>query len=310
MATEREYFVTNQTRGVQNVAEAGAKQVKALILAATTRLTASEKRVGEVILKDYPMAGMQSVTKLAELASVSTPTVIRMARKLGFEGFPELQNALRSEVAERIKAPSLKRDARSAASEGEGHVLHRFTEAVIRNLTGSLERLDPVVFDRVADLLADTSRPAYFVGGRITRANASYFHNHIQIIRANVTLLSQTPNVWPHYLLDMDARSVLIVFDIRRYEKDLQKLAELAQERGATVVLFTDQWGSPIAQVAENVFNLQVEAPSNWDSTIAIMAVVEALIAEVQAKRWDDTQGRLQELESMFSTTRVFRNFT
>tara|TARA_R110000868_G_scaffold411761_2_gene709223 strand:- start:2477 stop:3364 length:888 start_codon:yes stop_codon:yes gene_type:complete len=295
---------------VQIVADAGADQVKALIHAATTRLTASEKRVGEVILKDYPMAGMQSVTKLAELAAVSTPTVIRMARKLGFEGFPELQTALRGEVADRIKAPSLKRDARAAAGEGTGHVLHRFTEAVIRNLNGSLDRLDPVVFDRVADLLADTARPAYFVGGRITRSNASYFHNHIQIIRANVTLLSQTPNVWPHYLLDMNERSVLIVFDIRRYEKDLQKLAELAHERGATIVLFTDQWGSPIAQVAENVFNLQVEAPSNWDSTIAIMAVVEALIAEVQAKRWDDTQGRLQELESMFSTTRVFRNFT
>ncbi|WP_368484314.1 MurR/RpiR family transcriptional regulator [Pseudooceanicola sp. HF7] len=284
------------------------QEVKAAIHAANARLTASEKRVGEMILRDYPMAGMQSVTKLAELAEVSTPTVIRMARKLGYEGFPEMQTALREEVAERIKAPALKRDAR--AESGERHLMHRFAEAVVANINASLERLDPAVFDAVASLLADSARPAYFVGGRITRANASSFHNHMQIIRSNVTLLSQTPNVWPHYLLDMDEAAVLVVFDIRRYEKDLQKLAELAHARGAAIVLFTDQWGSPIAEVAQHVFRLQVEAPSNWDSTIAIMAVVEALIADVQARRWDESRDRLEELESMFTTTRVFRNFT
>ena len=285
-------------------AEDPAGAVRARIEAEETRLTAAEKRVGEVILKDYPMAGMQSVTKLADLACVSTPTVIRMARKLGFEGFPEMQNALRDEVADRIKAPALKRDARG----GDGHVLHRFADAVIGNLTRSLDRVDTATFDAVAELLADSNRPAYFLGGRISGATASYFHNHMQIIRTGMTLLDQAPNVWPHYLLDMGPASVLVLFDIRRYEKDLLRLAELAAERGATIVLFTDQWGSPVARVARHVFHLEVEAPSNWDSTVAIMAVVEALIAEVQAKRWDESRERLDELEAMFSTTRVFRS--
>lgn len=284
--------------------EGGSPSVRQRIRQRDQQLTASERRVCEVLLDDYPMAGMQSVTKLAELACVSTPTVIRMARKLGFEGFPELQNALRDEVADRIKAPALKRDARG----GDGHVVHRFADALIGNLTRSLERLDTATFDEVAELLADTSRHAYFLGGRITGATAAYFHNHMQIIRTGVTLLDQGPSVWPHYLLDMGERSVLVLFDIRRYEKDLLRLAELAQRRGATIVLFTDQWGSPISQVARHVFHLQVEAPSNWDSTTAILAVVEALIAEVQAKRWDESRERLDELEAMFSTTRVFRS--
>lgn len=284
--------------------EGGAQSVRQRIRLRDQQLTASERRVCEVLLDDYPMAGMQSVTKFAELACVSTPTVIRMARKLGFEGFPELQNALRDEVADRIKAPALKRDARG----GDGHVVHRFADALIGNLTRSLERLDTATFDEVADLLADTSRHAYFLGGRITGATAAYFHNHMQIIRAGVTLLDQGPSVWPHYLLDMGESSVLVLFDIRRYEKDLLRLAELAQGRGATIVLFTDQWGSPVARVARHVFHLQVEAPSNWDSTTAILAVVEALIAEVQAKRWDESRERLDELEAMFSTTRVFRS--
>jgi DNA-binding MurR/RpiR family transcriptional regulator len=52
-----------------------------------------------------------------------------------------------------------------------------------------------------------------------------------------------------------------------------------------------------------------VEAPSNWDSTLAIMFIVEALIAQIQAMRWDESHSRIEELEAMFNTTKVFRNF-
>ena len=58
-------------------------------------LTPAERRLSDSLLRDYPVAGLQSITKLAEAAGVSTPTVIRLARKLGFEGYPEMQAALR-----------------------------------------------------------------------------------------------------------------------------------------------------------------------------------------------------------------------
>ena len=49
-------------------------------------LTAAERQLAAVILQDYPVAGLGTITSLAESAGVSTPTVIRMARKLGFGG--------------------------------------------------------------------------------------------------------------------------------------------------------------------------------------------------------------------------------
>lgn len=282
--------------------------VKDRLREATDDLTASERQVATVLMRDYPMAGLQSITKLAELAAVSTPTVIRMARKLGYEGFPDMQSALRAEVADQIKKPTLKPDARPMDGAG-GHILHRYASAIAENIGGTLDRLDINVFDAVAGILADETRPLYFVGGRITRSNSDYFFNHLQIVRPNVTTLSQTPNVWPQYLLDMDERSVLIMFDIRRYERDLQKLAGLAKDRGVTVILFTDQWGSPISKIADYCFNALVEAPSNWDSTLSLMLIVESLIADVQAKRFDDSRDRIENLEAMFSTTKLFRSF-
>lgn len=282
--------------------------VRQLIGDSMEALTRSERQLASILLQDYPMAGLQSITRLASAAGVSTPTVIRMARKLGFDGFPGLQEALREEASAQIRKPISKRDA-WRANASEGHTLNQFAEAVSSNLRHTLERLDTAMFDEVSRLLADTARHIYIAGGRITRSNADYLFNHMQIIRPNVTHLSHSANVWPQYLLDMDRKAILILFDIRRYESDLLKLAKLARQRGCTIVLFSDQWGSPIAKTADYCFNALVEAPSSWDSTIAIMLIVEALIAEIQTARWDDSKGRIEDLESMFSATKLFRNF-
>lgn len=282
--------------------------VKELIQDQTGALTPAERQLTDALMRDYPVAGLQSITRLAEAAGVSTPTVIRLARKLGFDGFPEFQAALRDEASAQIKQPILKH-AGWPEGRTDSQAFRGFAEAVFENLNHTIERLDPACFDAVAKLLADPKRHVYLSGGRITRSNADYFFNHLQIIRPGVTLLSQSPNVWPQYLLDMNKRSVLVVFDIRRYEGDLMKLATLANERGATIVLFTDQWGSPVSKFATHVINAMVEVPSSWDSTIAINLIVEALIAEVQNRRWDKAKDRIETLEEMFQSTRIFRKF-
>lgn len=269
-------------------------------------LTPAERSLSDCLLRDYPVAGLQSVTKLAEAAGVSTPTVIRLARKLGFDGYPELQAALREEASAQIKQPILKREGWPSGKK-DSPAFREFAEAVFDNLTHTIERLDAAAFNAVAKRLADPKYSIVLSGGRITRSNADYLFNHLQIIRPGVTLLSQSPNVWPQYLLDMGPRSVLVIFDIRRYERNLSKLAHLAREKGAVIVLLTDQWGSPISKIADYTFNSAVEVPSSWDSTLGINLIVEALIAEVQAQRWDKARDRIEALEDMFKATRLFR---
>jgi len=282
--------------------------VKALMQDRMSHLTLSERHLASVLMQDYPIAGLQSITELAAAAQVSTPTVVRMARKLGFDGFTALQEALRAEISAQIKKPMSKLDD-IPPEDAAAHKLYRFAAAVFRNLHGTLARIEQADFDRVAEMLADTDRAIFIEGGRITRSNADYLFNHLQIIRPGVTAMGRSPGVWPQYLLDMNAASVLVLFDIRRYESDLLKLARLARDRGCTIVLFTDQWGSPIGSMADVSFHGMVEAPSSWDSTISLMLVIESLIAEVQTRRGDAGRARIEELESMFSATRMFRDF-
>ncbi len=150
-------------------------------------------------------------------------------------------------------------------------------------------------------------RNIYLVGGRITRALADYFFTHLQVIRSGVTQIAANSSSWPHYVLDMKKGDVLIMFDIRRYEQEMETLARIARERGVEIILFTDQWSSPIAKSARRVFRIQIEAPSAWDSSVVILFAVEALIEAVQSSIWDETRGRMKTLEGLFDSTRLFR---
>ncbi|MBK0325839.1 MurR/RpiR family transcriptional regulator [Rhodobacteraceae bacterium F11138] len=272
-------------------------------------LTRAERQLADSLLQNYPVSGLTSITRVAQNAQVSTPTVVRMVQKLGFSGFPAFQAALRDELEEKISDPISKRNT-WAQKAPEEHILNRFTEAVIGNIRQTLTQIDLAMFETCCALLADPERRVYAVGGRITRSLAEHFFLHMQVLRADVTHIQSISNAWPHYLLDVKAGDVVVIFDVRRYENSTLKLAEMARERGAVIVLFTDQWRSPVHELAECVFSGRISVPSAWDSSVTLLLLLETVIAEVQERRWDVTRDRMEALEEMFDRTRFFRKFT
>lgn len=271
----------------------------------TSKLTPAEHRLAHALLSNYPVAGLSSITEFAKTARVSTPTALRLAKKLGFTGFPAFQAALRGEVQAQLQDP-IARHQRWSKDAPDAHVLNRFAAAVMENLRGSLKLVDHRSFDRIADLIADLSHAVHIVGGRITMPLAEYFHTHLHMIRPQVNLVPGQPAAWPQYLLNMKRADVLIAFDVRRYDPRLAEFASLAHERKIRIVLFTDQWMSPIAGIAAHAFPLRIDAPSGWDSNVATLFMIEALIADIVDRRWPETEERVRELEGI--TGRLRRN--
>lgn len=269
-------------------------------------LTRAERQLATHALANYPVAALGSITALAKAAGVSTPTVVRLCQKLGFKGYPDMQQALRAEVEAMLMSPIAKHD-RWAGGAPDTHILNRFADAVVGNLQATLGQIDHAEFDAAARLLADPGRAVYAMGGRITHALADYFVTLMKVVRPQVTLLSGLSNTWPPALLDMKAGDVLLVFDIRRYENSVLQLVELAVEQGAEVVLITDRWLSPAAAHARHTLAAHIEAPSAWDSTVSITVLVETLLASVQTLTWDRTEARLKRLEQLYDRSRFFR---
>jgi DNA-binding MurR/RpiR family transcriptional regulator len=169
----------------------------------------------------------------------------------------------------------------------------------MENLSGSLKLMDHRAFDAIVALLADRRRKVFVSGGRITGAIASYLVTHLQMARPGVSLIPATPSVWPQYLIDTAKNDVLLFFDIRRYDARMLDLAASARERGAQIVLITDQWISPIARLAVHSLPLRIEAPSSWDSNIVPLFLAEALVAATVNASWRETEARIAEIESL-----------
>lgn len=269
-------------------------------------LTPAERQLAAHLRRNYPVAGLASITRLARAADVSSPTVLRLVHKLSFSGYPEFQSALREELAAQLVSPLAKHERWSGAAPEE-HVLNRFAAAVAGNLQASLGQIDPAEFDRVAALFADPERKVLAAGGRITRTLADYLSVHLSVIRPGVSLIADAATGWPSPMLDMKPGDVLVVFDIRRYEQPVQALVDMAAERGGVVVLFTDQWMSPAATRASHVFAAHIEAPSAWDSNSVLMVLVETLLAAVQALTRNETRTRMAQLEELYERSRALR---
>ncbi|MEP1198846.1 MurR/RpiR family transcriptional regulator [Tateyamaria sp.] len=272
-------------------------------------LTRAERQLALSVLEGYPASGLGPLSALAKDAGVSVPTVARMVQKLGYKGYPEFQAGLREELKATVKTPIAKHDSWAEAAPS-GHILNRFTEAVLENIRHTLGQIDPDTFDHACDLMADKERHLYIVGGRITHTLAEYFFLHMQVVRPNLTHVPSTSNTWPHYLLNAKEGDVFVIFDVRRYENNTLKLAEIAKSRGAKLILITDQWRSPIHQMSDICFSNRIGAPSAWDSMATIMLLLETIISAVQTLNWSETKERIEGLEDMFDQTKLFRKFT
>jgi DNA-binding MurR/RpiR family transcriptional regulator len=258
----------------------------------------SEKRAAHVLLSHYPFAGLGTVAEFAERAGISAPSALRFVTRLGFSGFPEFQKHLRAELEAQLKSPLAKADPAQHQASGSSD-LAAFTTAVIANLRATVESLPPAEFEATVALLGDPRRRLHFAGGRFTEAVARYAERHFRILRGDIDYIESQPTLWRDRVIEFGRRDVLVVFDIRRYQDDIILLAETAARQGAAVVLVTDQWLSPIARVAKHVLPAHVEAPSNWDSSAALLLIVEALIASVTKLLWKSARPRIEAIEAL-----------
>lgn len=264
----------------------------------------TERRVAHRLLADYPMAGLQSATDLARVVGVSTPTVLRMVSRLGFESYVDFQRRLRDELTAQLSSPLQKPVApKTTGKKAQAHAYLAMGEAVARNVEETFANLAAHELEEVVKLLGDRKNRIHMVGGRFTDALARYLSVQMRIIRPGVAHLQDQEANWQDQLLDMDHRDVLLIFDIRRYQASLQRLAELAAAQQVRVLLITDQWLSPIAKVAKHVLPARVVVPSVWDSSAALMAVCEALLAAITRDNWEYSQKRMRDLEKLRART-------
>ncbi|RWP22687.1 MAG: MurR/RpiR family transcriptional regulator [Mesorhizobium sp.] len=264
-------------------------------------LTRSERRAAQTLLARYPTVGLESITGFAETARVSSATIQRFVTKLGVTGYPEFRRLLRDEVSvvqenaltvQRVNHDETRRD-------------ERLRKSLVAAVETSLSAFDLREFAEVVELLADTRRRVFLLGGTFTLPVAMHLDFHLRKMRPRVTLMTQDMPRRCDALIEMRRNDLFVVFDIRRYQPDIILTAKMASEKGGVLILFTDQWVSDVEAFARHTFRCKVDATTPWDTIVGLVALVEMIVAELDVRLWPTAQPRLEALNRLRERTFV-----
>ncbi len=246
------------------------------------RLSDAERRVARRLLADYPACGLGTSHTLAAEAGVSAPTVVRLATRLGFTGFSDMQRALRFEVSTGASSPVQRAMAQNPAPLKPTP----FAEAMQRRsdaISSTARRVPQSELNSAIRLIIGCTKQVLVTGGFFSRSIAQVLALQLSQVRSDVVFVDDPLRHDAGLILDARKRSVLILFDLRRYEPAALELAQQAKAAGIDVILITDRWMSPVSAVADVVLAAEVEAIP-FDTFVALLALVEIIVESVMTQ--------------------------
>ncbi|MCB1377990.1 MAG: MurR/RpiR family transcriptional regulator [Alphaproteobacteria bacterium] len=267
----------------------------------------SELKVVRVMLANYPAAGLTTVSKLAKQAAVSDPTALRLAVKLGYDGFADMQDALLAEVEAHMRSPLTLAAGGGTrpAPRAKPNVYQSFLDETLAQCSAVAKETATADYERAITLLTDRRRNILCRGGRFSRFVAGILQRCLHHLRDGTALLDGTAADIVDELAAIGRRHVLAVFDYRRYQTDVVDFARQAKARGCAIILFTDNWRSPIAAFADVVLTAPTATASPFDTLVTPLIQVEAVVAGAAHRLGADWRARAALLEEVRADNRV-----
>lgn len=270
------------------------------IVSQADRLTATERKIAAVLADEPQTIAFGTVAQVAQRAGTSGPSVVRLAVKLGYEGFVDLQAEVQSELSNQLGP------ARDRIRENPpGDLVSQVQLAELDNVSQTLQRIDLVVLDRVVEKLSDEQKRLWVYAGMVTGPVGAVLAMQIGQLRDGVSALSGSEVSVSRAMAGLQPGDVLIAVDIHRYERCLLSMVRWAAERGADVVALTDSPLSPLASLAGEVFFISARGVGPFDSMTGGVALANLLAGAVAVRLRESAARRLDVIEMAWTASRA-----
>jgi DNA-binding MurR/RpiR family transcriptional regulator len=262
-------------------AKKAAKTLSAFITERFDEFSRSQKDVARYIVDHLDEAAFQTAEELARRANTSSSTVVRFSQALGFEGYPELQQAA---IEEYRASPAAGGGSDTSSlfdfdhSEFEASLAadHGDLEDTVRNLTS--EQVEACV-----TALAGATR-VMIVGMDQLAFFASYLRHLLALldIRAEVVASPRQDSITR--LSRLEEGALVIGFSAGRAHPILVRAMKLAKHRQATTLAITDATLSEVGEHADHTLYFSSNSPSFIQSNTSLLALVQALAYGVYSR--------------------------
>ena len=252
---------------------------------AAARLTARELDVARFYEDNLPGAALLNLEEVCRAVGVSSATVGRFARKLGYSDFRVMSRSLRAGVREELSLPveRLRRLHDGAAPPPQSVLEQRIASAQV--LSGCPSAIDAEAFVRACTLVGDANRPLYLGAVATGRPLMQYFGLLLSYLRGGVVILDGTDR-WAHALAGLEADAVVLAATFDRHPAPVEALLHLAHQRGATSILLTNRRTGPLVPLADILLTTPlVTQEAMFRTRVATLVVLEAMLDAVAAER-------------------------
>ena len=254
-------------------------------------LSPSERRVAEWVLAHPKEATDATLAHIAGECKTSEPTVLRFCRRLGLGGFRELGIRL----AESLSAPGSYVHRDVSPDDSTSDAVMKVMDASIQSLAEMRAQLSSMPVDEATRAMA-AARQIAFAGlgasGHVAR-DACHKFFRLGIPCASLT---DTPMIL-QFAAIAEPDDVLVLLSHTGRWQEFAQAADIARERGATVVAITNP-ESALAGAASILFPCHVVEDTNvytpMSSRLGQLALLDAILVALALARGASATERLK----------------
>lgn len=241
------------------------------------------------ILERPDEVAFTSMRQLAQRAGVQPATMVRLAQKLGLEGYEDLRAPFRDELRRQPsgygrRARQLQeRTGRRSGGRALTHLAAEMISADKENLSLTLQAIGGDGLAATSTVLAK-SRRLYVMGMRSLYPAAYYTHYACCLFRDEVILLDGPGGTYADGLRGINEKDAILIFSLEPYTSGAVEAATYAVEQGAELVAITDSLVSPLAALTPHLLLVGTDGPALFKSVVPAMAVAQALVAQMLAQ--------------------------
>lgn len=257
-----------------------------------------QRAIARYLAADYDKAAFMTAGRLGREAGVSESTVVRFAMTLGYEGYPQLQEALASYVTEKLKSIQ-KIDIQKKDYNQEELISYIMNSDMVK-IRETMENLNRTAFSLAIERILEAEN-IYIIGIRNCSALAEFLGFNLNLMRGGVKVIrtSSSSEIFEQ-LLHVTQKDAVIALSFPRYSLKTINALEYANAKNASVITITDSEYSPVTMYSSCNLCAKSDMSSVADSLTAAMSLINALITVLSVKMKDVLLDNMQQLENLW----------
>lgn len=249
---------------------------------------------------DYPGDfGLDSIRETARKAKVSTYTLVKMAKTLGYESYEVFRQPYRHAL---VNSVAVQTDPDWIASNREasecGQIYADAAKNALSIVTHSLERQQLEDLEAIAEMLV-SANSVYLTAVRASYAAAYYLHYVGRMALPTLQLIPRHRNSAIDDLNDAKEGDVLIAITVTPYSRETIEACEFARRRGVKLLLITDSEVVLPGLKPEYTLVASVLTTHNFGCFSGMIALIELLMAFLMRRGGSAAQERIKSYEKL-----------